>query len=234
MHLNYFQSASTTRRFLRNCYEQQDLPERELKSYDNCYPFMYYLEQGELYYTQATFSPLSIKPVLLFYGMIHLLKACLLTVDPVYPGTTSVLAHGVTTRKRKKQQYQFFNDEVKVQKNGLCTHFAERMFHVKQLEGEKFKMGPLLELIPELSDLFLFATGSGKMHFLEEAGKNRWLIPSVAAESYYMDDSRLKEYLNEKHIGPIPWVDGSLPGLAVDSSVSPLKPPFRFDFISGR
>ena len=57
------------------------------------------------------------KPMLLFYGMGQLFKACLLTIDPNYPESTSVLAHGVTTRKRKKQGYQFLEDEVKIQKN---------------------------------------------------------------------------------------------------------------------
>ncbi|MEH7537842.1 YaaC family protein, partial [Bacillus toyonensis] len=56
----------------------------------------------------------------------QLFKACLLTIDPNYPESTTVLAHGVTTRKRKKQGYQFLEDEVKIQKNGLFTHVAEQ------------------------------------------------------------------------------------------------------------
>ncbi len=57
--------------------------------------------------------------MLLFYGMSQLFKACLLTIDPNYPESTTVLAHGVTTRKRKKQGYQFLEDEVKVQKKWI-------------------------------------------------------------------------------------------------------------------
>ena len=67
---------------------------------------------------------LLIQPILLFYGFVHLIKACLLQQDPCYPENTSVFAHGVTTRKRKKQQYEFLKDEVKFQKNGLFSMYA--------------------------------------------------------------------------------------------------------------
>ena len=52
-HLNLFQSATTTQLFLKKCYQEVGITEGEKRSYDNCYPFMYYLEQGELYYKQA-------------------------------------------------------------------------------------------------------------------------------------------------------------------------------------
>lgn len=86
------------------------------KSFENCYPFIYYLEHGKNYYELYKVAPFSIQPMLLFYGISQLFKACLLTIDPNYPESTTVLAHGVTTRKRKKQGYQFLEDEVKVQK----------------------------------------------------------------------------------------------------------------------
>ncbi|MEM5590682.1 YaaC family protein [Niallia circulans] len=77
------------------------------KSYQNCYPFMYFLEHGKLYYHQAINAPMSIQPILLFYGLVHLIKACLLTIDPNYPNSTSVLAHGVSTRKLKNNSIYF-------------------------------------------------------------------------------------------------------------------------------
>src|SRR5690606_23446367 len=83
-----FQSAETTQHFLKKCYTTLKIEESEAKSYDNCYAFMYYLEQGEVFYKQAAISPLSVRPILLFYGLIHLIKACLLTVDPLYPNST--------------------------------------------------------------------------------------------------------------------------------------------------
>lgn len=149
-----FHSAATIQKLLKNCYMNLEIDHAEQKGYQNCYPFIYYLEHGQSYYHLSTNAPLSIKPVLLFYGMVQLIKACLLTVNPDYPETTSVLAHGVTTRKRKKQSYEFLYDEVKIQKNGLYAHLSEKMFHVKQLEGEKHTMEALLRKIPELNRLF--------------------------------------------------------------------------------
>ncbi len=140
-----FFSASSSQLFLQKCYTHEKIAEAEIKSYDNCYPFIYHLEHAKTYYNQAAIAPLSIQPILTFYGFAQLLKACLLTIDPNYPESTSMLAHGVTTRKKKKQQYEFLKDEVKTQKNGLFTCIAEKLFHIKHLEGEKFSMGTLIE-----------------------------------------------------------------------------------------
>jgi hypothetical protein len=112
------------------------------------------VEHGKKYYTLADQAPPEIKPVLLFYGMIQLMKACILTIDPEYPESSSVLAHGLSTRKRKKRSYEFFQDEVKVQKTGLFNHFCEKLFHMKHIEGEKFMMDHLFKLIPELGSLY--------------------------------------------------------------------------------
>ena len=44
-------------------------------------------------------------------------------------------------------------DEVKIQRNGLFTHLASKMFHMK-LSEEKYSMITLLKEIPELSSIF--------------------------------------------------------------------------------
>lgn len=151
-----FFSASTTQSFLKKYYLLQQVEQAEQKSYENCYRFIYFIKHGQLYYQQAVVAPLPLKPTLLFYGLVHLVKACILTVQPNYPETTTMLAHGVSTRKKKKQQYNFFQDEVKCQRNGLFPIMMESMFHLKQLEGTKLTMKQLFEHIPELSDLFYF------------------------------------------------------------------------------
>lgn len=123
-----FHSADTAQQLLYRCYVKQEREDAVQKSYTNCYPFLYYLEHGQNFYSTARHAPLSIKPVLLFYGMVQLLKACLLTVDADYPESTSVLAHGVSTRKRKKQGYEFLDDEVKVQKTDCSLIFLKKCF----------------------------------------------------------------------------------------------------------
>ncbi|WP_035322405.1 YaaC family protein [Peribacillus kribbensis] len=192
-----FFSASYTQGYLKKCYQEKALPNSESKCYDNCYPFIYYIEHAQNYYDQAKIAPLTIKPNLLFYGFGQLIKACLLTVDCSYPESTSVLAHGVSARKRKKQQYEFLYDEIKIQKNGLLTHFAERMFHMKHLEGEKVIMRDLLLEIPELSHLFY-------SYFKEESflplsrQQETYSLSKDILSRYHMGSDRFHEYIQQK------------------------------------
>src|SRR5699024_3844942 len=93
------------------------------------------------------------------YGMIHLLKAALLTTRPNYPESTSMLAHGVSTRKRKRRNYTFMDDEVKTQYKGLFPYFSEHLFLLKTIPFVKIKMHQLLAIIPALSDFFIIHNG---------------------------------------------------------------------------
>jgi hypothetical protein len=192
-----FFSAEYCQRFLNNCYQKRQIENPEQKSYENCYAFLYYLEHGKIYYQQAESSPLILKPILLFYGLVHLIKACILTTDPAYPETTAVLAHGVSTRKRKKQNYQFFHDEVKFQKNGLFPYMSEKLFHMKQLEGDKVIMEELLQLIPELDELFFLL--DGKRTFVKlEVEDGRLSVPETILDHFHMTENRFKEFLASK------------------------------------
>jgi hypothetical protein len=169
----------------------------EQKSYENCYPFIYYLEHGKIYYEQAKVSPLVIQPILLFYGLVHLIKACILTVDPNYPETTSVLAHGVSTRKRKKQQYSFSQDEVKFQKTGLFPFLAENLFHMKQLEGDKVSMDSLFKQIPELNQLIYQLEGKRSFVTVKNSG-NDFFIPLEVLDTFHMTETRFADFFIKK------------------------------------
>jgi hypothetical protein len=192
--LSFFISSAHSQNYLAQCYKQLGINDYERRSFENCYPFIYYLEHGKSYYELSRISPLSIKPVLLFYGMIQLLKACLLTVDPNYPESTSVLAHGVTTRKRKKQNYEFLQDEVKIQRNGLFTHIAEQMFHMKHLEGEKFTMETLLKRIAELADLFTYSKKAPELYAVKRINSDTIAVPKSILDRYNMTEERFMEY----------------------------------------
>jgi hypothetical protein len=194
-----FFSASTTQSYLKNCYEKIAVENAEQKSYENCYPFIYYLEHGKVYYEQAKISPLIIQPILLFYGLVHLLKACILTVDPNYPETTSVLAHGVSTRKRKKQQYHFFQDEVKFQKTGLFPFIAEKLFHMKQLEGDKISMDHLLKQIPEL-DYLVYQLEKKQIFAEVEKEHNEFFIPKKVLDYFHMTENRFVDFFTSKTV----------------------------------
>lgn len=194
---NCFFSADYCQSYLKNSYRKSGVDNPEQKSYENGYAFLYYLEHGQIYYEQAEKSPLILKPILLFYGLVHLIKACILTIDPFYPETTTVLAHGVSTRKRKKQNYLFFQDEVKLQKNGLFPFMSEKMFHMKQLEGEKVVMEELFELIPELDELFQLVEGRKTFVQIHTQGE-KCIIPEIVLDKYHMSENRFKEFLSGK------------------------------------
>ncbi|WP_343206562.1 YaaC family protein [Bacillus sp. B15-48] len=197
----YF-SADYSREYLKRCYQRLQIEQSEQKSFENCYSFMYYLEHGKIYYEQAAVSPIQIKPILLFYGLVQLIKACILTVNPNYPETTSVLAHGLSTRKRKKQQYSFFEDEVKIQKHGLFALMADKLFHMKQLEGEKIKMGEVLQFIPELSSLFNRITGKVTFLPVQTNGDKFYLSESIL-NTFHMTKNRFIDFYQTKSIVPL-------------------------------
>lgn len=202
----HFFSAEYSQSYLKKCYRKLNFDQPDLKSFENCYPFIYYLEHGKIYYEQAEKSPLAIQPILLFYGLVHLIKACILTVEPDYPETTSVLAHGLSTRKRKKQQYSFVDDEVKFQKNGLFSLMAEKMFHMKQLEGEKATMGDVMELIPELSGIYSDLRGKQIFEGLRQTGED-YSLPNTILDHFHMTENRFKEFFQTKAKIPISFLE---------------------------
>ena len=189
--LRYY-SASSSRNYLKKRYTALGLGDPGMHSYENACPFMYYLEHGETYFAQARSAPISLQPVLLFYGTVQMLKACLLSINPDYPDSSSVLAHGVTARKRKKQQYSFLLDEVKIQKMGLGPYMADLMFHIKDLSFEKFPMETLLREIPEMQDVFEKKTFSSLTHSTDQ----QYRISSKILDSFQMSSLRLGSFLS--------------------------------------
>ncbi|MFD2442624.1 YaaC family protein [Bacillus sp. CGMCC 1.16607] len=210
-----FLSAEHTQKALKKAYEKANIENADQKSFENCYPFIYYLEHAQTYYNQAANSPILIQPILLFYGFVHLIKACILTSQPSYPENSSVLAHGVSTRKRKKQQYHFFHDEVKIQKHGLFPFIAEKMFHMKHLEGEKASMGDLLKLIPELNHLF--SSFDGKSLFIKLIRKDHSLCFSdIILDYFHMTEDRFIDYYQTKTQIPVQFEKSPNSGLSIN------------------
>lgn len=227
----YF-SADYSRAYLKKCYQNLQIENADQKSFENCYPFIHYLEHGKIYYNQASTSPIHIKPILLFYGLVHLVKACILTVAPDYPETTSVLAHGLSTRKRKKQQYSFLEDEVKFQKHGLFPMMAEKLFHMKQLEGEKIKMGEILKYIPELAPLHSQLVG--KKTFLKvESNGPFFSVSKTILDSFHMTENRFMDYFHSKSKAPITFTDCKENSISFEMDLAGVTEPtplkFNFD-----
>ncbi|GAK06902.1 YaaC family protein [Geomicrobium sp. JCM 19038] len=119
-------------------------------AYQNTLPFLHRFLQGERLLNTQESADLHIQPLLLYYGFTEFLKAIILFYQPSYPETTSVLAHGLSTRKRKKKDYRFIDDEVKTQRNGLFPLLSSKMFQLTIEEGTRFKMS---ELFIQLHDM---------------------------------------------------------------------------------
>lgn len=193
--LSIFYSASTTKKYLYRYYTKEAISDSKLKSFENAPIFIHYLKSAETYYKEAVKVPFEIQPVLLFYGYIQLIKACLLSIDPYYPSSATLLAHGVTTRKKKKQQFQFLKDEVKIQRNGLFSHMSSKMFHVERLENEKVIMEDLLYCLPELSEQFQFFSVNNcfKLH---QQNDNQYITDYQCLDNYHLTADRLASYLS--------------------------------------
>ena len=208
-----FLSTSSTQRYLKKCYEKlnTDLSIDEM-SYRNSYSFIYYLTHGKRHFDLCQHSPLELQPVLLYYGMVQLIKCCLLTVDPLYPESTTLLAHGVTTRKRKKQNYFFLQDEIKIQRNGLFPHFSQHLYHMKPLEGDKFQMKELFSLVPELSDLFHQVSGSSPLLRVGSTVDQRiFTVDAKILDALHMTDARFIQFLKQQAMPnrvEVKFVDG--------------------------
>ncbi|MBY8914890.1 YaaC family protein [Bacillus sp. YC2] len=193
--LALFYSVESSQKFLNKVYTKRGIEEPKRYAFKNSERFIFFIKHAESFYKQASLSPLEIKPILLFYGMSQLLKACLITTDPSYPSHASVLAHGVTARKRKKQNYCFREDEVKIQRNGLCIHVMKHLFGMSGLEEERYTMKKLLTAIPELRSVFYFQE---RKHWITkvELNDNFISVPEHAVIHYNMSDSRFAEYMN--------------------------------------
>ncbi|MCG1027543.1 YaaC family protein [Virgibacillus halodenitrificans] len=191
--LTYLQSQQTAQKYLHQCYQHLEDTDAQNRSYENCNTFIYYLNHGQRFYENGRKADPLLQPVLYFYGMVHLVKACLLTKRPYYPESAALLAHGVTARKRKKKNYSFLKDEVKIQHNGLYPYFSEHLFSHKKHPFEKKSMESLLALLPEMIPLFDLQ----KKVELLPVGKlysNLLQFPTTILDSYHLTE---KAFINK-------------------------------------
>lgn len=147
-----YESQDILRRFLIHTYQEQPSYREKATelSYQNTATFHYEWMIGKTYWKEGSRASLYVQPLLYFYGLTHFLKGIILLRNPYYPENADVLAHGVTSRKRKKKGYSFLTDEVKVQKRGFFPHFSNVLFHVEHTTGQKWKMGDLLYSLPHM------------------------------------------------------------------------------------
>ncbi|GGC94768.1 hypothetical protein GCM10007216_26850 [Thalassobacillus devorans] len=190
--LTFLQSVSNTRNYLMDCYEKQAISDAKSKAYRNSERFCYFLEHGRKFIATGKSSPVTVQPVLYFYGLGHLLKACLLVKDPDYPSSSKVLAHGLSTRKRKKQNYSFSQDEVKIQPQGLFAYACERLYESSPFRSDKATMEELMQLLPDMQEIYQWK-GKEPLFQVAELNEKSFEIPLSHIFDHQLTERKVKQ-----------------------------------------
>ncbi|MGA8941928.1 MAG: YaaC family protein [Thermoactinomyces sp.] len=141
------------RKFLLRKYRQAQFREPERFAYKNVQAFTAYIRQALSLFQTARLGEKWSQPLLLYYGMMNFIKAWILAKNPFYPENTAVLRHGLSTRKRKKEQFRFRDDEIRIQKEGLFPLLAMHM-GVSVQPGNTYSVKDLLGLLPDLQEAY--------------------------------------------------------------------------------
>jgi hypothetical protein len=222
--MNQLKSIPFVQTYLKDCYIKNSIDDFEQQSFQNADRFIYFLEHAETYFSQSRQAPLSIKPVLLFYGMNQLIKTCLLTCRPQYPENTKLLAHGVSTRKRKKQSYSFLLDEIKIQQYGLFPYFSDHLFQINQLPSDKFTMDSLLKRIPEMNQTYFFQKGKYPQIEIGKYLSHKLSIPISIIDEWHVTEQRFVNKITP-FLPPITEIDTTNDyfNITLEKPINPLK-----------
>jgi len=133
--------------------------------------------------------------------------------------------------KKKKTNYLYFADEVKIQKNGLFPHFSKTLFQQDQLEGKKITIKRLFLEIPEIAIYLNKWEKQEKMVTLLKM-ENKWEIPEQVLDLYKMTKERFYTYITEKTKGKtlLAIEKGNLYLYTDDQTPSDLI-PFRYNYL---
>ncbi|MBA4541945.1 MULTISPECIES: YaaC family protein [Thermoactinomyces] len=148
----YFLLANekSAQRFLLNAYQKSGTPQPEKMAFRNAAAFSAYIRQALSIFRPGREENIWMQPVLDYYGMMSLIKAWILTRVPDYPQNTSVLRHGLSTRKRKRESYRLLEDEVRIQKEGLYPLVAGLLGNPPDA-GDSYRLKTLFSFLSDLS-----------------------------------------------------------------------------------
>lgn len=183
----FFQNEQNAKNKLYHSYlNLKEEKEATRLAYNNSLKFIYFIKQGFSYFISAKNSDLIVQPLLLYYGIINLMKSMILLSDPYYPSTTTILQHGMTTRKKKKTEYEFQQDIVKVQKDGLLPYFAESILKDPLITHSRYKVMDLYSMIPELQDSFhLFHSKTMLPVTIKQVDSTQWKFSFLEKDLLY-------------------------------------------------
>lgn len=147
--LSLYENETLAKRYLEQAYAQKGIDQPGHEAFKNTDAFCAYLQQGRLFFQAVTPHTQRTAPLMLYYGLMNLIKSILLACDPGYPQHTGLLQHGCSTRKRKRQSYQLFYDDIRIQKDGLFPYMLKKLYVLSPQE----KTYPPKYLFGQLPDL---------------------------------------------------------------------------------
>lgn len=159
----YLENEQTSRTYLLTRYQQLGFDEAEKLSYQATSKFLYSIKQAREYFVLSTQASLICRPLLLYYGMVALARTVIVAGDPSYPSSTSVLKHGLSTKKRKREQYDFIEDDVRIQKDGLFIDFHHHLGGTPLESGTRLVMKDIFSSLPDLHDAYLRTYGTSRL-----------------------------------------------------------------------
>ncbi|GEN89695.1 YaaC family protein [Oceanobacillus sojae] len=223
---SFLTAEENAQKYLEKSYQSQD--DTKTKSYQNSSAFIHYINNGISFMESSQSSNILVQPVLSFYGMMHLLKGWLLTKRPDYPETTAVLAHGLTARKRKRKDYRFIEDEVKIQQQGLFPYVSRYLFSHHPFPLNRVSMQLLLRSIPELSTIWNF-NKENPMVIIGEKGSKQLYFPDSILDGFHLKETTFVERIRP-FLPPIEDIQQKEGGLELylTGSVTDWNGPFRY------
>ncbi|WP_044641430.1 YaaC family protein [Risungbinella massiliensis] len=153
--LSYWTNEKITMELLRDKYKHR-YPEKVAQNYAfrNSSLFCSYIRQSKEMWQEADKQSNWSKPLTLYYAMMNLWKAWILTIYPEYPEQTSQLKHGISTKKKKKQNFSLLADEIRFQRDGLTTLILTAM-NREELIGHVYTTEQLVSMLPVLQSSYL-------------------------------------------------------------------------------
>ncbi|WP_018131387.1 YaaC family protein [Effusibacillus pohliae] len=201
----YFENEQTASRYLRDQYEKSGLPEPQRAAYQATPKLIFGIKQARQYYRAAETCDIMTKPLLLYYGMMSLARALIACRDPDYPTTTSVLKHGLSTRKLKRDSYCFIQDEIRVQKDGLFVVLHEMLGGSRFSERQRVVMKDLLAVLPELIPCYQRLYGLPCVCEFEQKSDEHhtyWDLPRWILQARGYTREEFLNMLNRMHTDP--------------------------------
>lgn len=161
------------------------------------------IRQGEAYFTTASASDLSIKPLILYYGMLSLVKALMLcgdnnlTLDNNVLRSEGLVTHGLSHATRDANDELVRDDVTKIleefcytsSKDGANTVFSllhECWSSAKPASGLRFEVGDLAAMHPSSWRSYADYTGNPPKYFPAESS---FRTPATGREHFIMFDT---------------------------------------------